>query len=105
MTRDFTYIDDVTSKLEKIIFSKKQFKNEIFNLGNHKPISLKKFIFLIEKKLKIKAIKNYEKLQLGDVNKTISSDKKLRKNFKIPKYTTPEIGISRFIDWYKSYYF
>ncbi len=52
-TRDFTYIDDVTSMLIKLI-NKKIEKHEIFNICSSRPIHLKKVIAKLNKYLKKK---------------------------------------------------
>ena len=80
--RDFTYIDDVTNYLEK--FRNKKQKNffEIFNVCSNKPISLIKYLNLIEKSLNKKAKVKKLKLQLGDVVKTHGDNKKIKKIFR-----------------------
>jgi UDP-glucuronate 4-epimerase len=104
MLRDFTYIEDVIDRITKIIFLKKKVGYKILNLGNNNPTKLKKFIQIIEEKLKIKAIRNNLKMQVGEVKNTISSNEQLKKIIKVKKFTTLKIGLSKFIDWYKSYY-
>ena len=60
MYRDFTFIDDAVNHVYELIknrdklFKKKQIKFEIINIAGSKPIHLKKFINIIEKKLKKK---------------------------------------------------
>jgi len=105
-TRDFTYVDDIVSGIIKLIYKKDNSKSKfkIFNLGNNKPITLKKYILLIEKNLKIKAKKKYLPLQTGDVKKTHSSSNLAKKDFGFSPKTNPEIGIKNFVIWYKKYY-
>jgi UDP-glucuronate 4-epimerase len=104
MLRDFTYIDDVIDRITKIIFLKKKIGYKVINLGNNKPLKLKKFIQTIEEKLKTKALRNNLKMQVGEVKNTISSNTQLKKIIKIKKFTPLKIGLSKFIDWYKSKY-
>ena len=93
MYRDFTYIDDATKAIEKIINkipninSKIKFKNDsisniapfrILNIGNQKKIYLGDSIKIIEKKLKKKAIKNFMPMQKGDVRETLANTKLLQ---------------------------
>ena len=50
-SRDFTYVDDVTESIFKLFFKIKEKNenfNEIFNVGNSKPIELMQFIKEIE---------------------------------------------------------
>ena len=105
-TRDFTYVDDIVSGIIKLIYKKNNSKSKfkIFNLGNNKPITLKKYIWLIEKNLKIKAKKKYLPLQAGDVEKTHSNTNLLKKEINFIPKTKPEKGIFNFIKWYLEYY-
>ena len=78
--RDFTFIDDIVKEficvqLRDFQIKKNYFK--IFNIASGRPIKLTKFIKIIEKKLKLKANKNFLKLQKGDVVKTYGSIKKI----------------------------
>ena len=102
MKRDFTYIDDIILGTKAAI--EKNYRFEIFNLGNNKSVNLLDFIKVIEEKLNKKALINFEPMQLGDVKETYAdifeSQKKL--GFK-PKISIDE-GIPKFIKWYKSYY-
>lgn len=102
-SRSFTYIDDV---IENIIILQKNLRkinyarNNVFNVGNPKTVSLKRFIQLLEKNISIKAKKLYKKKQLGDVLNTkcnLTIEKKLF-NFKFK--TNIETGIRKFVKWY-----
>lgn len=105
--RDFTYIEDVSKailgcvKFRKKIFKKKNFK--VLNIGKGKPIQLMQFIKIVEKKLKIKSIKNFLPKQMGDVLKTFSDIKELKKVINFHPKIDHQIGISRFVDWYIKY--
>ena len=103
--RDFTYIDDIVNGIEKIIIKKKNSRNnEILNIGNGKRIPLLRYINLIEKNLKIKAKKKYLPLQKGDVVRTHSDTRLIRKNYNYKSKTSVEHGVRKFVEWYKSYY-
>ena len=62
-----------------------------------------KYIQINEKELKIKAIKKYLPLQKGDIQETLSHVNNFKKLGYNPKIN-PEIGIKKFIEWYKQYY-
>jgi len=102
MKRDFTYISDIVSGTISAI--DKNYKCELFNLGNNKSEELMYMIKLIEKYLGRKAIIDYKPMQPGDVpNSFADIDKSIKKlNFK-PKINI-DIGIKKFISWYKMYY-
>lgn len=63
-TRDFTYVDDIVNGIVNLLsnksFNKKKTKEtyKVFNLGNNNPITLTKYVQLIEKYLEKSAKKN-----------------------------------------------
>ena len=59
---------------------------------------------MIEKNLKIKAKKKYLPLQKGDVVRTHSDTRLIRKNYNYKSKTSVEHGVRKFVEWYKSYY-
>ncbi len=103
--RDFTYVEDITDGIFKIISSKKKnLGSKIYNIGNGKKISLMQYIKLIEKNLKKKSKKIFLPLQKGDVIKTHSDTNLLKKDYNYNSKTSVEKGVKNFIDWYVSYY-
>ena len=105
--RDFTYIDDVTNGIFKIIFQppNKKIPYEIVNLGRGKPEKLKDFLNSILHELKIlkpKIIR--KKLQQGDTISTFASTKKMSKNYSFKANTNLKYGINKFVNWYRNYY-
>ena len=108
-TRSFTYIDDITepiNRLVKINCERKEnlFSNEIFNIGGAKPIKLLRFIDIIEEYLGKKAKINLKPMQQGDVKETNADIKKLEKITGYIPQTNIEEGIKKFIDWYMVYH-
>ena len=113
----FTYVDDIVNGIIKVIKKIPSKKNKIkinrsnskapfriINLGTTETVYLMNLIKVIEKKLGKKSIKNYQPLQLGDISKTEADISEIRKIIpKYPKFTI-EYGVSKFIDWYKSYH-
>ncbi len=116
--RDFTYIDDIVNGVIKAsdnIIKKKAKKSKlnpgestapfrILNIGNSKPVNLMKYIDTIEENLKKKAIKKFLPLQQGDVPKTFSDTRKIKKLLKYKSKTSIKKGIQEFINWYLEYY-
>ena len=103
--RDFTYIDDIVDGIIKVVLDKKnKFGSKIFNIGNGKKIKLLKYIQLIEKNLKKKARKKFLPLQKGDVYKTHSDTRLIKKYFNYNPKTGVNHGIKKFIEWYISYF-
>ena len=119
MYRDFTYIDDIVNgvialmnkapnlnQLGKIrndsLSSVAPFR--ILNIGNTKKVYLLDLINELEKQLKKKAIRNYMKMQKGDVKITLSDTSLLKKIAKYNPIIDYKIGIKKFLNWYLSYY-
>ncbi len=120
MSRDFTYIDDITEALERI--GKKNPNPDtdwspntpepssstapyrVYNIGNNSPVSLLDFIDAIEKELGINAKKNFLDIQQGDVKATWADVSDLISEIDYRPDTPVKEGIKRFIDWYKEFY-
>lgn len=103
--RDFTYIDDIVDGIFNIIINKKsKFGAKIFNIGNGKKVKLVKYIQLIEKNLNRKSKKKFLPLQKGDVIKTHSDTKLIKKYYNYRSKTEVSYGVKKFIEWYISYF-
>ncbi|MBF2000485.1 MAG: NAD-dependent epimerase [Synechococcales cyanobacterium M58_A2018_015] len=115
MKRDFTYIDDVVEGVIQVLdhvpcrdelgdASGSQAPYRIYNIGNHQPVELLRFIEVLETSLGRKAEKNLLPLQPGDVLETYADIEALRRDIQFEPKTPIEVGIPRFVDWYCSYY-
>ena len=120
MSRSFTYIDDVTNILMRLIkkpatqdssFDTKNpnsnsswCPNRIFNIGNDKAIGLLTFINMLEKELGLEAIKDFDSIKKGDVVDTQSDNTVLNKWIGTYPKTSLREGIKIFVNWYKNYY-
>ena len=100
--RDFTYIDDIVIGTRSAI--DKNYKCEIFNLGNNKSVDLLKVIKLIESELGLKAVIRYENSEPGDMIETFSDNKYSYNKIGYKPKTKINSGISEVIKWYKEYY-
>jgi len=102
MKRDFTYIDDIVSGTRSAI--EKNYKCEIFNLGNHRSEHLMDMILIIEKELTKKAKIDFQPIQPGDVPESFADiDYSYEKLSFQPKVSINE-GVPKFIEWYKGFY-
>jgi UDP-glucuronate 4-epimerase len=103
--RSFTHIDDVVLNIIKLI---NKFKNknvcDVFNIGNPKSVSLKKFIKILEKTIGKKAIKKYIKKNPGDLIITRSNVKREKNIFKHEIKVNLNEGIKKLVNWHKLYY-
>jgi UDP-glucuronate 4-epimerase len=120
MKRDFTFIDDIVDGIIKLIPSisepNPKWNGEnpdnassfapyrLYNIGNNQPVELLKFINVIEEKLGKKAIKNFLPIQPGDVPETYADVDDLIKAVGFKPSTPIEVGIAKFVDWYKDYH-
>ena len=119
MYRDFTFIDDIVNGITALINKAPnlnqlgKIRNDslspvapfrILNIGNTKKIFLLDFINELEKQLRKKAIRNYMKMQKGDVNITVSNTSLLKKITNYNPKTNYKTGIKKFLEWYLFYY-
>lgn len=120
MKRDFTYVDDITEAIVRLVPKAAQPNNDwngmqpdpassfapykIYNIGNNKPVELLRFIEVIEECLGKKAIKNLMPLQDGDVPETFADVEDLMREVDFKPTTPIEFGVKKFIEWYLSYY-
>jgi len=109
LERDFTYVDDIVTAIEKLIDLPFNLKEEIekpfrlFNIGNNKPVKLMDFITTLEDQLGKKAQKEYLPMQQGDVYQTYADISDLEKRINFKPHTTLKTGLQKFVQWYKEY--
>ena len=120
MERDFTYIDDIIEGVVRVIKkpavpnkewnpyepdpSSSMVAYKIYNIGYNSPISLERFIEIIEKNLGKKAKKNLLPMQPGDVEITYADVSSLIEELGYKPQTPPEVGVKKFIEWFKWFY-
>lgn len=114
MLRDFTYIDDIVEGIIRIMNKAPEPQKssitaavapyKIYNIGNNRPITLRRFITAIEKACGRKAIENLLPMQPGDVPITYADIDELVDDIGFGPKTSIEEGINRFVEWYEAYY-
>lgn len=108
MFRDFTYIDDITDGIIRLIPNSpaliKVPPYKIYNIGNNKPEKLMDFIEAIENAVGKEAIKEYYPMQPGDVYQTYADITDLINDVGFKPDTPIQEGINKFMRWYKTYY-
>ena len=120
MRRDFTYIDDIVQGVVRTAdrvaapdpawdaaapdpgISPAPYR--VYNIGNHTPVELERFISVLEEALGRKAVRHYLPMQPGDVPATCADVDDLRRDVGFAPATPLETGIARFVEWYKDYY-
>ncbi|HAY83258.1 MAG TPA: capsular biosynthesis protein CpsI, partial [Planctomycetaceae bacterium] len=120
MRRDFTYIDDIVEGIlrvsDNIPSANADWRADqpdpgtssapyrIYNIGNHEPVELLRFIELLEDCLGIKAEKRMMPIQPGDVPATCADVDALMADVGFAPRTSIEQGIAHFVAWYREYY-
>ena len=110
LERDFTYIDDITEGVVRIIQKPvtEQIKDEalfkIYNIGNSKSVKLMDFISAIEDSLGKPAKKDMYPMQPGDVEKTWANVDDLITDYDYRPNTPITEGVQQFVTWYRNYY-
>ena len=118
--RDFTYIDDIVEGVlrsaDKVAGPNGSWSGDhpdpatsaapyrVYNIGNNNPVELMQFIACIEKAVGREAKKNFLPIQPGDVPKTYANVDALVDDVGFKPSTPIEVGIPRFVEWYRSYY-
>jgi UDP-glucuronate 4-epimerase len=104
MQRDFTYIDDAVAGIAACLMAPGLNPYEIFNLGHNRPEPLLKVIALLEKELGVAAKQELLPIQPGDVPATFADIDRAREKLGFAPVTPLEVGISRFVQWYRQYH-
>lgn len=120
MERDFTYIDDIVEGVVRVIGKVPEGDFDwqsdapdpatsycpyrVYNIGNNNKEQLLRYIQVLEDCLGKKADKNFMPLQPGDVPATYADVDDLVKDFAYKPATPIEIGIEKFVRWYRAYF-
>ncbi|MFE4104951.1 NAD-dependent epimerase [Almyronema epifaneia] len=119
MKRDFTYIDDVVEGVVRVMRQppqpptleaaiaaglNTQAPYKIYNIGNHNPVELMRFIEVIETAMGKPAEKIFRPMQPGDVPATYADVDDLMADVGFRPDTPLEVGIQNFVRWYQTYY-
>jgi UDP-glucuronate 4-epimerase len=118
--RDFTFVEDIAEGvvrvLEKVAQPDPKWSSNapdpsssnapfrVYNIGNHEPVPLMRYIEVLEDCLGRKAQKNFLPLQLGDVPETFADIDDLVRDVGYRPATPVEVGVKRFVDWFCEYY-
>jgi UDP-glucuronate 4-epimerase len=119
-SRDFTYIDDIVEGVvrccDRAAVPNPQWRGDapdpatsaapyrLYNIGNHTPVKLLDYIACIEKATGKTAKKNMLPMQPGDVPDTFADVDALKADVGFEPRTPIDVGVARFVEWYRSYY-
>ncbi|PSJ36400.1 NAD-dependent epimerase/dehydratase family protein [Allosphingosinicella deserti] len=115
MRRDFTYIDDIVSGviasldnpppddgLEKAGGSRAP--HRLYNIGNNRSEELTRMIALIEESCGRTAARRLMPIQPGDVRDTFADISAIERDLGYRPTTPIDVGIPRFVTWFKLYH-
>ena len=119
-TRDFTYIDDIVEGVLRTLDTPATADANwnpsepdsgtssapwrVYNIGGGRPVPLLQFISGIESCLGQKAVMDFLPMQPGDVRHTEADVQALTEAVGYTPSTPIDVGIPRFVEWYRTYY-
>ena len=120
MVRDFTYVDDIVEGVIRTLDrvpgpdaaydplnptpASSSAPYRVYNIGNHQPVELLRYIEVLEDCLGRKAQRNLLPLQPGDVPDTYADVSALQRDTDYAPSTSIETGVRRFVEWYRDFY-
>ena len=121
MQRDFTYVGDIVEGISRLVDLPPSCDENwdsanpkpntsgvapyrILNIGNARCEKLMRYIEVLEEKLGIKAEYNMLPMQDGDVPATWADVQELSDLTGYSPATPIEVGVGRFVEWYKEFY-
>jgi UDP-glucuronate 4-epimerase len=119
MRRDFTYVDDVTESVVRLVDhvpapnpawsgddpdpATSLAPWRIYNIGNNRTVEVSRVVDLLEHEFGRPAIREMAPMQPGDVAETRADVDDLMREVGFKPSTSIEDGIKRFADWYRGY--
>lgn len=119
-TRDFTYVADIAEGVvrasDRVASRNEEWDAQspdpatssapfrIYNIGNNAPVSLLTYVEAIETALGRKAERRLLPMQPGDVPDTQADVSELERATGYRPATPVDVGVSRFVQWYREYY-
>jgi UDP-glucuronate 4-epimerase len=109
MKRDFTYVADVASAVLAVLDRRPEpgeggIPHRLFNVGNHRPESLKRFIEVLAAKIGKTPKMSLLPMQPGDVKETYADIGELQREYGWAPTTGIEAGLAQFVEWYRAHY-
>jgi UDP-glucuronate 4-epimerase len=108
LQRDFTYIDDIVDGVLRIFdrlpAAEGVVPHRLFNIGNHRPEPLLRFIEVLASALGAKPSMNLLPMQPGDVYSTYADISEIQQEYGWAPTTTIEQGLPNLVSWYRDFY-
>ncbi len=118
--RDFTYVDDIVEGVVRAVDrvaqpnpnwdgahpdpASSRAPYRIYNIGSNRPIDLMRYIEVLEASFGKRVQKILLPLQPGDVADTFADVSELIEDIGYQPSTPIEVGVGKFVEWYRSYY-
>jgi UDP-glucuronate 4-epimerase len=109
MQRDFTYIDDIVGGVLATLDHPPKDDGttppvKVYNIGNNKAEELMRVVGLLEQLLGREAQKEFLPMQPGDVPSTTADIEALKRDCGFAPSTPIDVGVPRFVQWYREYH-
>jgi UDP-glucuronate 4-epimerase len=120
MRRDFTYVDDVTEGVVRLLHHapsadpawsgaapRADTSNapwRIYNVGNSSPVDLSELVAVLEDVIGRPAIRELLPMQPGDVVETCADSADLERAVGFRPNTSIKDGARRFVEWFRAYH-
>jgi UDP-glucuronate 4-epimerase len=120
MRRDYTYVDDVIEGIHRLLWkpaapdpkwdpakpdpATSSAPYRLYNIGNRSTIEVLRLIEVLEESLGKKAVKKFIAAQACEVAAAVADTTDLERDTGYVPTTTLEVGVARFVAWYREYY-
>jgi UDP-glucuronate 4-epimerase len=120
MRRDFTYIDDVTEAVVRLVDRPPQGDAawspeapdpatsnapwHVYNIGNSQPVEVLEVVRLLEKAIGKPAVRELSPMQAGDVPETYADCADLERAVGFRPRTPIEDGVRLFVEWFREFH-
>lgn len=106
MRRDFTHIDDIVAGVLGALDAPADAASlhRVFNLGNHAPVELERFIDVIEQAAGRRIERVHKPMQPGDMVETMADTRRAREAFGFAPTTPIERGLPPVVEWCRAYF-
>ena len=107
MKRDFTYVDDIVTGViaahDNAPAADQGPRHRVYNIGNHQSEPLMRLISVLEDCLGKKAETIMKPMQMGDVKESFADIGAIRRDLGFEPTTTIDVGVPKFVEWFKQY--
>ena len=113
LRRDFTFVDDVVEAIVRMVDAppaagvaddgSAAAPCRVYNVGNHTPVTVSRLLEILERLCGRPAVRMMKPRPPGDVEATFADVSALARDFGFEPSTPLEIGLERFVAWYRGW--